>query len=67
VRNTIEVISLVKGDGHLGPSKPCQISEGVDSIHLLLSDAALLARLVCLGALEDHEAAIGLGELIIIL
>ena len=39
----------------------------MDSVHLLLGDAVLPAGLVRLGALEDHEAALGLGELIVFL
>ena len=34
----------------------------MDGVHLLLDDATLLARLVRLGALKDHEAPLGLGE-----
>jgi hypothetical protein len=40
---------------------------GVDGVHFLLSDAALLAGFIRLGAPEDHEATIGLGELIVFL
>jgi hypothetical protein len=61
--NMIGVILLVEGDGHLGPLELGQGSEGVDSIHLLLDDAVLLARLIRLGAPKDREAAIGLREL----
>jgi hypothetical protein len=61
------VISLVEGDGRLGPSKTRQGSEGVDGIHLLLSDAELSVGLICLGAPKDHEAMIDLRELGIIL
>jgi hypothetical protein len=39
----------------------------VDGIHLLLGDAALPAGLICLGAPEDHEAAIGLKKLGVVL
>jgi hypothetical protein len=67
MRDTVGVIFLVKGDGHLGPSKPCQGGKGVDSIHLLLSGAALPAGLIQLGAPEDHKAALGLGELVVFL
>jgi hypothetical protein len=35
----------------------------VDDVHLLFSDVALPMGLVCLGAPEDHEALLGLGEL----
>ena len=38
----------------------------MDGIHLLLGDVAL-ARFICLGALEDHEATLNLGELIVFL
>jgi hypothetical protein len=41
MRDTIRVVFLVEGDGHLGPSKPRQSGEGVNGIHLLLGDAAL--------------------------
>jgi hypothetical protein len=41
--------------------------EGVDGIHLLFSDVALLAGFICLGTPEDHEAALDLRELIIFL
>jgi len=40
-----------------------QGGKGVNSVHLLLGDVALLARLVRLGAPEDHEVALGLREL----
>jgi hypothetical protein len=50
MRDTIRVVFLVKGDGHLEPLKPCRISEGVDDIHLLLSNAALSSRFIFLGA-----------------
>ena len=39
----------------------------MDGVHLLLGDAALPAGFICLGALEDHEAALGLEELIVFL
>jgi hypothetical protein len=39
----------------------------VDGVHLLLSDLALLAGFICLGAPEDHEAALDLGEIIVFL
>jgi len=67
MRDVIGVIFLVKGDGRLGPSEPHQGGEGVNSVHLLLGDVALLAGLIRLGAPEDHEAAISLGELSVIL
>jgi hypothetical protein len=40
---------------------------GVNGIHLLLGDAVLSVGFVRLGALEDHEAALSLGELIVFL
>jgi hypothetical protein len=61
------MILLVEGDGRLGPLEPCQGGVGVDGVHLLLSDAALLVGFIRLGAPEDHEATIGLGELIVFL
>jgi hypothetical protein len=61
------VILLVEGDSHLGSLKSRQGGEGVDGVHLLLCDAALPARLVRLGAPEDHEAAIGLKKVSVIL
>jgi hypothetical protein len=67
MRDAIGMILLVKGDGRLGPLEPCRGGVGVDGVHLLLSDAALLAGFIRLGALEDHEATIGLGELIVFL
>jgi hypothetical protein len=39
----------------------------VDGVHLLLGDAALPARFIRLGAPEDHEATLSLGELIVFL
>jgi hypothetical protein len=39
----------------------------VNGVHLLLSDVVLPAGLICLGALEDNEIAIDLGELGVIL
>ena len=65
MRNTIGVIPLVEGDGRLGPLEPCWEGEGVNSVHLLLDDAALPVGLICLGAPKDHEAALGLGELVV--
>jgi hypothetical protein len=60
MRDTIRVVFLVKGDGHLGPSEPHWSGERVSGIHLLLSDATLLAGFVGLGALKDHVAVLGL-------
>ena len=67
VWNTIGVIALVERDGHLGPSEPHQDGKGVNGVHLLLGDVALSAGFVGLGALEDHEASLGLQELIVFL
>ena len=39
----------------MGPPELCLGGGGVDGIHLLLGDAALLAGLIHLGALKDHE------------
>ena len=61
------VVFSVEGDGCLGPLKPCQGGKGVDSVHLLLGDATLPMGLVRLGAPKDHEAVLGLGELIVFL
>jgi hypothetical protein len=58
---------MVEGDGHLGPSESCWGDEGVDDVHLLLSDTALPVRFVCLRAPEDHEATISLRVLGVIL
>ena len=44
MRDTIGVVFLVEGDGHLGPSEPCWSGEGVSGVHLLLGDAALPMR-----------------------
>ena len=46
MRDMIGVVFLVKGDGHLGPSEPSLSHEGVNGVHLLLGDAALLAGFV---------------------
>jgi hypothetical protein len=67
MRDAIGVIFLVKGDGHLGPSKPCQGGKGVDSVHLLLSGEALPVGLIRLKAPEGHKAALSLGELVVFL
>ena len=56
----VGVIPLIKGDGCLGPSEPCQSGKGVNSVHLLLGDAALPMGFVGLGAPEDHEASLDL-------
>jgi hypothetical protein len=32
MRDVVGVVFLVEGDGLLGPSEPCQSSEGVDGI-----------------------------------
>ena len=37
----------------------------MNDIHLLLGDAALPVGPICLGALKDHKAVLGLGELIV--
>ena len=39
----------------------------MNSVHLLFGDAALLAGFIGVGALEDHEAALNLGELGVLL
>jgi hypothetical protein len=67
MRDVVGVIFLVDGDGHLGPSESHRGGEGVDDIHLLLGDAALPAGLIRLEAPKDHEAVLGLEELIILL
>jgi hypothetical protein len=67
MQDTVRVVFLVEGDGHLGPLESRWGGEGVDSIHLLLGDAVLPAGLVRLGAPEDHEAAYGLEELVVFL
>jgi hypothetical protein len=59
----IRAIPLVEGDGHLGPSEPRRGGKGVNGVHLLLGDVVLPVGFISLGALEDHEVAIGLGEL----
>jgi hypothetical protein len=63
----IRVIFLVEGNGHLGPSELRRGGEGVNGVHLLVGDVALLVGFISLGAPEDHEAALGLGELIVFL
>ena len=44
MRDVIGMILLVEGDGRLGPSEPRQGGRGVEGIHLLLGDAALVAE-----------------------
>jgi hypothetical protein len=66
LRDAIRMVFLIEGDGHLGALQSHRGSEGVDSIHLLLGDAALPVGFRRLGALEDHEAALSLGELIVL-
>ena len=61
------MIPFVEGDVHLGPLEPRRCGEGVNGIHLLLGDAALPTGFILLGAPEYHEAALGLGELIVFL
>jgi hypothetical protein len=39
----------------------------VNGVHLLVGDVALLVGFISLGAPKDHEAALGLGELIVFL
>ena len=65
MRDMIGVIFLVKGDGRLGSLKPRQGSESVNNVHLLLSDAALPVGHIRLGSPKDHEAVLGLRELIV--
>jgi hypothetical protein len=65
--DAIRMVFLVEGDGHLGPQEPGQGDEGVGDIYLLLSDAALPAGFIRLGAFEDHEAALSLGEHVVFL
>jgi hypothetical protein len=63
MRDAIGVVLLVEGDGRLGPSEPHRSNEGVNDVYLLLGNAVLPAGFVGLGAPEDHEVALGLGEL----
>jgi len=63
MRDAIGVVFLVEGDGHLGQLEPHQSGKGVNSVHLLFGDAALPMGFIGVGAPEDHEAALGLGEL----
>jgi hypothetical protein len=65
MRDTVGEVFLVEHDGRLGPSEPCRSNEGVDGIHLLLGDVVLIVGFIGLGAPEDHEAALGLWELIV--
>ena len=67
MRDTTEVIPLVEGDGRLGPFEPHWSGEGVNGVHLLLGDAVLPVGFIGLGAPEDHEAALGLRELGVLL
>jgi hypothetical protein len=67
MRDTVGVVFLVEGDGRLGPLEPRRSGKGVDGVHLLRSDVVLPVGFVCLGALEDHEAVLGLWELVIFL
>jgi hypothetical protein len=48
MRDTIRMVFLVEGDSHLEPPELCRGGKGVDGVHLLLNDAALLARFICL-------------------
>jgi hypothetical protein len=61
MRNTVRVVSLVKGDGRLGSLEPCQGGEGVNGIHLLFGDTTLLAGFVRLGPpkIMRHHLASG--------
>jgi hypothetical protein len=61
------MVLLVKGDGCLGPPEPCWGADGVDGVHLLLSDATLLAGFIYLEAPDDHAAALDLRELVVFL
>jgi hypothetical protein len=59
------MVFLVEGDGCLGPPELHRGGEGVEGIHLLFGDVALPAGFIHLGAPEDHEVVLGLGELIV--
>ena len=61
------MILLVESDGRLGPLELHQGGEGVDNVHLLLGDAVVLIGFIRLGAPKDHEAMLGLGELVVFL
>ena len=65
--DVIGMVFLVEGDGRLGPLEPYRGGEGVDDIHLLLDDAALSMGFIRLGAPKDHEATLGLRELVVFL
>jgi hypothetical protein len=39
----------------------------VNGVHLLVSDVALLVGFIRLGAHEDHEVVLSLGELVVFL
>jgi hypothetical protein len=67
MRDMIRMVFLVEGDSRLGPLEPRWGGEGVDSVHLILGDVALPAGLIRLGALEDNEVGLGLGEVIVLL
>ena len=67
MRDTVEVVFFIEGDGHLGPLESCRSGEGVNGVHLLFGDAALPVRFIGVGAPKDHKAAIGLWELIVFL
>jgi hypothetical protein len=61
------MVFLLEGDGYLGPLEPRQGGEGVDGVHLLFGDTALSAGFIRLGAPKDHEAVLGLEELVVFL
>jgi hypothetical protein len=67
MRDVIRMVFLIEDDGRLGPPELHQGSEGMDGVHLLLDDAVLPVGFIHLGAPEDHEAALDLEELVVLL
>jgi hypothetical protein len=67
MQDVIRMVFLIKDDGHLGPLELHQGGKGMDGIHLLLDDVVLPVGFIHLGAPEDHEAALNLEELVVLL
>jgi hypothetical protein len=61
--DVIRMVIPIEGDGRFQPPEQHRGRNGLDSIHLLLSDMALMSGFEGLGAPEDHEALLGLREL----
>ena len=57
------MVVSIEGDSCFQPSEPHQDGNGLNGVHLLLGDPALMVRFIGLGAYEDHQALLGFGEL----